>query len=177
MLDIKPRGNLSTIVPLCRTTVEALRGHLPTSHVPQTPDPLALHSAPRDGGRPKTLNRIQRTAYTQTGFRHHMRVNLCCRHVLVPPRRTAWRHCRFTRSRGLARGLSVFTQPDATDSSQDNFLVDPSAGNAGWRLPPSPGLWRTGQFRFAVDAGWSRVPELTSEVIRQRFFRIFSPGF
>jgi hypothetical protein len=74
MLDIKPRGDLSTIVPLCRTTVEALRGHLPTSHAPQTPDPLALHSAPRDGGRPKTLNSVQRTAHPNSRSLHHARL-------------------------------------------------------------------------------------------------------
>jgi hypothetical protein len=34
-----------------------------------------------------------------------------------------------------------------------------TAHNAGWRLPPSPRLWRTGQFRFAGSVFWSGVCE------------------
>ena len=42
-----------------------------------------------------------------------------------------------------------------------------TAANAGWRL----------QFRFAVHRLVTGVAEFTSEVIRQGFFRNFSPGF
>ena len=42
-----------------------------------------------------------------------------------------------------------------------------AAHNAGWRL----------QFRFADNGFLSGMCELTSEVIRQRFFKIFSLGF
>jgi hypothetical protein len=48
------------------------------------------------------------------------------------------------------------------------MIVDQiAAGNAG----------RPVQFRFAVHVIWSRVPELTSEVIGQQIFNFSSPDF